>query len=1069
MSIINSDIINANNYEIQRQLEYFKYVAGKDSQGYPSGEGINIDVVLLPDLVLDIRRYKLKSPNSKEKCIAIGGRSGRIACILAHLAELEDGFFRPHLVAKTGNLGKLLLENEFYNPDRPNDSRKIVNYIFDSDREPRVTVWDDEKNNFESRTSFEESELNSGDILRDEFLKDVIKQSRIVYFSSIKTPNFYKLIETVIAEIKNTNARVFIDCTRSEESHLRELISYFLSTDIDTKNIEGIIISKEEKTHLESIVPEYKKNLEEKNIGLLYYSNSCVEYYDGEGAALFSSNFNSDDGDNIKIDFEHEDIPERFKAGFILALSVYYAYCVWDKEVAEKQNENIRSIKEEFDDFWKEKPIEKSILYGISLANADENSAGYCDLKSLFSGKMEMFPVYEQQNILFETVPMSLDSRHLKITNESLSLLIHLSGYRRNNLLKKSKNENREHGICIHKEECKYFKAGDNGAKSEEICTAVMMDLDGTLMNSTSERKRGLSNALKILEQDKEIESAIKKITIEKSCPIDFFESAVYNLWPLFKQLVKKDFRQEWNSDGWYITYILFLKNEKLLTNVKKEYGKIENPKDNPSKIIKLIKDEKCFNELKTKYEEIERECGELITKAKQEFRNTKLFAYKEAFDFLKSLQETGMYNLYVVSEGNSETQWLKLKSTGLSEFFPREKVLTTDDAANLNSQLKVLRQEQEVLNAKVREVLSDQISNIESCKEFSVFRMNIGVRVTKIAEEIAKGRDKEIIDGCLDEANVFERKNFLSKSIKLNSDLRLYSLRQLTIGFIVKLLQRLSTKGGISFYAAVIRAILDDPNTPLKPLRNFEALIDHELPTSAMKFAMIGDRQKNDIEPLILLLKRNRVLTLRSLAGGYYKTEPCNDERIGNNYPDYLIHTLAQAKALLLCDDIWSKKICTYETPFFCLDIEFGKEKREYIPSEEDLLNPHNISISVGLDIILAGIQMSSMSFPLTKKICRSILKEYFMVNKKFDAKPIMDSIGLNEPITENQDEFLHRTRLLSSLVLDTKLEHDSLKPYREKLIQRMNESKNYIIIKNIDTSELNNLEAGLKMIKGE
>ena len=143
MATDTNDEIYLNNLRIQKQFELLKYIGGKDKKGQASGEGISIDIVLMPDLVLDIRKYNLDNPKKSQKCIAIGGRSGRVSCILAHLTELYDGIYRPHLVAKTGNLGKLLIENEFYNKKDINDSRKLISHIIERKGEPRVTVWNE--------------------------------------------------------------------------------------------------------------------------------------------------------------------------------------------------------------------------------------------------------------------------------------------------------------------------------------------------------------------------------------------------------------------------------------------------------------------------------------------------------------------------------------------------------------------------------------------------------------------------------------------------------------------------------------------------------------------------------------------------------------------------------------------------------------------------------------------------------------------------------------------------------------------------------------------------------------
>jgi hypothetical protein len=96
---------------IHTQLECLKYV-GTIRENTPTGEGTPVSILLMPDLVFDFRAYNLRAQPARKVC-AVGGRAARIACALLHLQDEDDATYHVHLLTETGNLGRLLLENEF--------------------------------------------------------------------------------------------------------------------------------------------------------------------------------------------------------------------------------------------------------------------------------------------------------------------------------------------------------------------------------------------------------------------------------------------------------------------------------------------------------------------------------------------------------------------------------------------------------------------------------------------------------------------------------------------------------------------------------------------------------------------------------------------------------------------------------------------------------------------------------------------------------------------------------------------------------------------------------------------
>ena len=106
---------------------------------------------------------------------------------------------------------------------------------------------------------------------------------------------------------------------------------------------------------------------------------------------------------------------------------------------------------------------------------------------------------------------------------------------------------------------------------SDEFIGAVMIDLDGTLMNSTEQRNRGLTLALGDLNrslvklQESRTIKWLADFALKESteASVRFFADFVYDNWRAFLNLgIQDDFRQDWNLPGWYAMYILLASRE---------------------------------------------------------------------------------------------------------------------------------------------------------------------------------------------------------------------------------------------------------------------------------------------------------------------------------------------------------------------------------------------------------------------------------------------------------------------------------------------------------------------------
>ncbi len=294
--------------------------------------------------------------------------------------------------------------------------------------------------------------------------------------------------------------------------------------------------------------------------------------------------------------------------------------------------------------------------------------------------------------------------------------------------------------------------------------------------------------------------------------------------------------------------------------------------------------------------------------------------------------------------------------------------------------------------------------------------------------------------------------------------DIAEYRLRLKVIEFVTKVLHRLAFKGGVSFYALVIRAILNNPTDPLKSLKNFSELIDKKPNHIPFKFAMIGDRQDNDIEPPTMLLKSEYLLTFRLLSGNYSDDFPTSDQY----QPTYLAETLSQIKALLLSKDIWKDKHSVYDPPIFCWNIDFENPTNE--PSENDIRNPHKVYLKIGWEYILCGLRMPKYGYELTNKICRKILLEHLSDNPDQNIKPIIDSTDIYSyhglDVTK---EIQRSSRVLTALVIDSELKYKNISSCQNIIHERLNEYKKHFDSVKLVVPEMSDIQIAIKILENK
>jgi hypothetical protein len=250
---------------------------------------------------------------------------------------------------------------------------------------------------------------------------------------------------------------------------------------------------------------------------------------------------------------------------------------------------------------------------------------------------------------------------------------------------------------------------------------------------------------------------------------------------------------------------------------------------------------------------------------AREAFWNVEYSCYPQARTFVEALRSDPTCEVYVVTEGDEETQLKKIRVVGLDDLIPTGKVLSTGAASSPHE----VRRELETLRARL------------SVKKemFNTWFPSSG------ASNVAS---KEI-DDCLDAVNFFKR-----------------------------LLELLEAKTNQAFYSAVLGAIRLNPASPADLLHSWQELralaLSRREDSKPMKFFMVGDRYDNDLSPILKLLGTGtsdspaKVGTIRLISGKNSKKEvpPKDLANVRSPITMYKCETLMQCLHILSSDKAW-------------------------------------------------------------------------------------------------------------------------------------------------------------------
>jgi FMN phosphatase YigB (HAD superfamily) len=963
---------------VHDQLETFKYVGGfvQDPRNpgavTESGEGLPLSIVALPDFVLDFHQDNL---GSNSPVCSVGGHAGHIASTLLHLMSDEDATHRVHFLTRTGRLATMLLEDEFQAgiPESSHDTYKryCEPFVFIRDGQPRCAYL--------SGRDIEPSRCKPGDemraqeeILKQPFVVESIRAAHAVYIGSFKTPDYTNILGGVLETIGD--GMLFLDTRRADKESCDKLERMFITLKkwatpkhsalkpeivLFVRNPEYQFVIQTAGSVLERTNVSPQDIARELKIRLLYYTDSSIDLYtdfDGEtsGPLLCSP--------SCQITTTLPSL--RFCAGVILAASVHRTLGLL-AQTAELRTKKLtrawgNSLRKSFDQRWQRigGPWMGIAAYGVACASLALDNRGF-SLRDDVLGK----------GVTPMDVPMEEVDRTLRIRLESSAIgdFARLAARRRCQGLANKLTA-----------QCDPVQDGHE-CVIEERKTAVMLDLDGTLMDSTSQRGRALDPALAKLHAISQLLPDDFKQTCNDSVTrLRFFEEHVYDLHPFFEWLGVGDFRQQWNRRGWYATYIVLARLPLFgrdIIQAAGDWNRIKKndklqPKDK-EKLCEALRKRDAITAFQRECESVLRSRTVEIGEAIRAFSDVQLHPLKEARDLLTSLKQSGAFNLYVVSEGAPETQWEKLRSIGLSDFFGRSHVLTTGDVVpEYDNERRQFSREQDELRRRLE----------DARREYAY--AHGGIDLAEIESDICRFPGNDVSDDVRRKWAMSVRNKYRERQLKNEARLE-HKIRQIgrdiqVATCVETVLARLRDKLSLAFYGAVIRAIMRNPERPLDTLRDLQKIRREEVGTPRMKLAMVGDRQTKDLHPPLELLVdphthvRKGLITIRLLSGKYAVDKEDDPDRPDYPYsPDFLALTLAHVKAILLSRSAWKRVQCLdQEPPLFNWVVNL--QNRTHIPQ-----NPKDNTESIGINHILGGMSLSSEDFPVISNICAAFLTE--------------------------------------------------------------------------------------------
>jgi phosphoglycolate phosphatase-like HAD superfamily hydrolase len=1062
---------------VHSQLELLKYVPIREwdlendtSTDFYAGHGPELRIVTLPDLLVDFRAYNIRHRNERIdqqatlsthattsleheldefSVCTVGGRAARTACALQHLLTDEDGTFRVNLLAKTGNLGRLLLQNEFLgNAKETGDGHRTCDtgsqrtfdsvflpFVLPRSGEPRCALMGMEFDSGDGDGSPKlpisvlpnpQGELSEADMSSPN-IRQLLLQATCIFISSIRSPTVTKtkVVPQILEMARRRGIAVFVDVERSatltdvdkfittlsgSAAPQHSIAGVFLSTDIfraSTLSLGQALQSMQGRWRAPLILYGAHPELDDPQ-------KSSVCWIDETFTARVAYDSPQDHAGPHDL-MVRENAAERFKAGVLLSFGLHQLlhHCV-PKESRPAHN-CARMLAE-----WPQDDVDVCsdvLSYGLFMASIRKRNSRFdpiTDYYQQFGGEGSLLGDVGQPILVTTEETGAPLAKHwdLALPDGVRRRAMQLAALRRSNRL-----NNPELPVCRTKREsCSICKKRGN-AKGLPTA-AVMFDLDGTLLNSTAERNRAFTAALTAIAEEPKF-LALECIRMAEP-PVaklpEYFSKYVYEAHAFYQSLEYGDFRQEWNHTGWYGALFALLNKAKLRMPMERFletfiglFNELQaarlSDQERTERYRELIdKNHDLVADFQDEFDEVNVDLRDIIGRARAAFEDVRMVAFKETRDILVSLKQSNAFSLFVVSEGDPKAQWHKIKSMGLDDIFDRSHVLTTGDAANTDTHQFRLQKERRRISETLEQFEGEEREAISRQEELDSLR-----REVRLLPGHGGSADLRRVIATIDR----QSEGLAQRIGALRAEIKRWRERKATAECVKNVLEEMSFKAGYAFYAAVVRAILHDSKTPVAVLASVDKLIAGPPKDSSMKFAMVGDRRDNDIAWPLKLLGREQLITINLLSGKY--SSATRPEHSGGEDPMFTVPTLACAKTILLSPDVWNTISCVSAPPFFNKDVEFDRREAETPDCQPE--RREHVRGRVQLKDVIDGVMTDPAVYPVINSVCLGILVEFLQARpsgRKANASDCLQWL-LGSELRSSDDRTLLFARLIN------------------------------------------------------
>jgi len=193
--------------KLQLAVNFLKLCADHEN---PVGGGVPVDIVAMPDFVVDVDGYAVTELNKSRAtnrlaAAEVGSRAGRILSILAHLRDLDDEGFQLHYIAKTGAVGRAVLNKRLRDDLRDKHLEPLSFPLLTPSMETRYAVLGRKERTPQDRPVPDRQIVLNKDVLTQADLRDhfyspvsVLSNASAVYFGADSPEQFAELCELVV-------------------------------------------------------------------------------------------------------------------------------------------------------------------------------------------------------------------------------------------------------------------------------------------------------------------------------------------------------------------------------------------------------------------------------------------------------------------------------------------------------------------------------------------------------------------------------------------------------------------------------------------------------------------------------------------------------------------------------------------------------------------------------------------------------------------------------------------------------------------------------------------------------